>query len=123
MRNNPNRKGFIAMSRLPRFFALSLTLCCGLALSACSDDPDNKPGTSSTGTNMPTNNPTGTSPNPTGNPTGTGTDNTNQAPACDPVGANPAMGALLNKPLAEGVQLVKKKPTHPGNPGPKGLPQ
>ncbi len=41
---------------------------------------------------------------------------------CDPEGANPAMGALLNAPLEDGVEVVTKEPQHPGDPGPTDLP-
>lgn len=41
---------------------------------------------------------------------------------CDPVGANPEMGMLLNEPLDPAVQVVQKVPQHPGNPGPLNLP-
>ena len=64
-----------------------------LALSACGDD-DNK----SDGGNTPA------------------------AWSCDPVGANPAMGALLNEPVDSGVTVVNKTPNHPGDPGPLDLP-
>lgn len=118
------------ISRLTRFFALTLSLSLGgICLSACSDDPGNGNTTTATtgsgsahptGTanNNPTNNPTGAATN--NNPTGTATNN--PAPACDPKGPNPAMGDLLNKPLDPKVMVLKKKPTHPGNPGPAGLP-
>ncbi len=41
---------------------------------------------------------------------------------CDPVGANPGVGALLNAPLDSDVEVVVKTPQHPGNPGPLDLP-
>ncbi|MBL4634800.1 MAG: hypothetical protein JKY56_13080 [Kofleriaceae bacterium] len=41
---------------------------------------------------------------------------------CDPVGANPGVGALLNAPLDSDVEVVMKTPQHPGNPGPLDLP-
>jgi len=41
---------------------------------------------------------------------------------CDPVGANPAMGQLLNAPLGSDVQVIIKQPQHPGHPGPTNLP-
>ena len=41
---------------------------------------------------------------------------------CDPMGANPAMGALLNTPLETDVEVIVKTPQHPGDPGPTNLP-
>ena len=41
---------------------------------------------------------------------------------CDPMGANPAVGALLNAPLESGIEVIVKTPTHPGDPGPTNLP-
>ena len=41
---------------------------------------------------------------------------------CDPVGSNPEMGALLNAPLANDVEVIEKTPQHPGHPGPDNLP-
>lgn len=41
---------------------------------------------------------------------------------CDPVGANPEMGALLNAPLESDVEVIVKNPQHPGDPGPDNLP-
>ncbi|MBX2803831.1 MAG: hypothetical protein KTR31_39510 [Myxococcales bacterium] len=41
---------------------------------------------------------------------------------CDPVGANPEMGGLLNAPLEDDVEVIDKTPAHPGDPGPVGLP-
>lgn len=103
------------MSNITRLFALCLSMSFGLALTACSDDPDGTP-TNTTGTTPGASTPGATTPGGT---------NTDQTPACDPKGANPAMGALLNAPLAADVQVIKKTPTHPnpGNPGPGGLPQ
>jgi len=43
-------------------------------------------------------------------------------PSCDPKGANPEMGALLNAPVDSDVEVIVKKPQHPGKPGPKDLP-
>jgi hypothetical protein len=40
---------------------------------------------------------------------------------CDPATATPR-GMLLNAPLDPGVQVIQKTPTHPGDPGPDGLP-
>ena len=40
---------------------------------------------------------------------------------CDPVGADPVMGGLLNAPLADDVEVIVKTPQHPGVPGPEGL--
>ena len=45
-----------------------------------------------------------------------------QDASCDPVGLYPAMNALINAPLAADVEVVIKQPTHPGAPGPLGLP-
>jgi len=42
--------------------------------------------------------------------------------ACDPVGANPEMGALLNAALDPEVEVIQKVPQHPGSPGPEDLP-
>ncbi|MFT4628297.1 MAG: hypothetical protein ACI8PZ_006992 [Myxococcota bacterium] len=41
---------------------------------------------------------------------------------CDPVGADPVMGGLLNAPLEADVEVVWKEPQHPGAPGPADLP-
>ena len=41
---------------------------------------------------------------------------------CDPVGADATMGALLNAPLADDIEVVFKDPQHPGLPGPDDLP-
>ena len=41
---------------------------------------------------------------------------------CDPMGANPAMGELLNAPVEDDVEVIVKVPQHPGNPGPDNLP-
>lgn len=41
---------------------------------------------------------------------------------CDPVGANPEVGALLNAPLDADVEVIMKDPQHPGDPGPENLP-
>ncbi len=41
---------------------------------------------------------------------------------CDPVGATPEVGALLNAPLEADVEVIVKTPQHPGVPGPVGLP-
>ncbi|MEM7152566.1 MAG: hypothetical protein AAF799_06980 [Myxococcota bacterium] len=41
---------------------------------------------------------------------------------CDPVGANAEMGALLNAPVADDVEVIVKQAQHPGNPGPLDLP-
>jgi hypothetical protein len=41
---------------------------------------------------------------------------------CDPVGANPAVGLLLNAPLDSSVEVIVKDPRHPGDPGPSNLP-
>jgi hypothetical protein len=41
---------------------------------------------------------------------------------CDPEGANPEMGMLLNAPLDSDVEVINKTPQHPGDPGPKDLP-
>ncbi|MEN0067754.1 MAG: hypothetical protein AAGA48_36835 [Myxococcota bacterium] len=41
---------------------------------------------------------------------------------CDPVGADPQVGELLNAPLADDVEVIIKEPQHPGNPGPGNLP-
>ena len=44
------------------------------------------------------------------------------SPVCDPQGANPEMGELLNAPLADDVEIIVKTPQHPGEPGPDNLP-
>lgn len=41
---------------------------------------------------------------------------------CDPVGANPDVGALLNAPVDDDVEVIVKQPQHPGEPGPDNLP-
>lgn len=41
---------------------------------------------------------------------------------CDPVGANPVVGELLNAPVASDVEVIVKEPQHVGNPGPENLP-
>lgn len=41
---------------------------------------------------------------------------------CDPVGSNAEMSALLNAELDQGVEVIEKTPTHPGDPGPLDLP-
>ena len=41
---------------------------------------------------------------------------------CDPVGSTPAVGALLNAPLAADVEVIQKTPQHPGMVGPTDLP-
>lgn len=41
---------------------------------------------------------------------------------CDPVGANKKMGKLLNAPVDDDVEIIVKKPKHPGSPGPLDLP-
>lgn len=41
---------------------------------------------------------------------------------CDPAGAFPAMGALLNAPVENDVEVIVKEPQHPGDPGPANLP-
>ena len=41
---------------------------------------------------------------------------------CDPVGADPVVGELLNAPLDDDVEVIEKVPQHPGDPGPDGLP-
>ena len=40
---------------------------------------------------------------------------------CDP-NAGPEHVQLLNAELEDGVEVVKKTPRHPGEPGPQGLP-
>ena len=40
---------------------------------------------------------------------------------CDPATDTPR-GMLLNAPLDPEVQVIQKTPTHPGDPGPDGLP-
>jgi hypothetical protein len=41
---------------------------------------------------------------------------------CDPEGADPEMGELLNAPLEDDVEVIVKTPQHPGDPGPENLP-
>lgn len=41
---------------------------------------------------------------------------------CDPEGADPQMGMLLNAPVAADVEVIVKKPQHPGPAGPRDLP-
>ncbi|MBA3393167.1 MAG: hypothetical protein H0T89_11005 [Deltaproteobacteria bacterium] len=41
---------------------------------------------------------------------------------CDPVGAFPQQGALLNAPLKTDVEVLVRQPRHPGCAGPKNLP-
>ncbi len=41
---------------------------------------------------------------------------------CDPVGAVPEVGALLNAPVEADVEVIIKTPRHPGPPGPENLP-
>ena len=41
---------------------------------------------------------------------------------CDPMGDDPAMGALLNAPVDSDVTVIVKDPQHPGDPGPDNLP-
>ncbi len=41
---------------------------------------------------------------------------------CDPVGPNPQVGALLNAPVADDVEVIVKTPQHPGPAGPDQLP-
>lgn len=117
------------MRNMTRIFALCATMSAGLTLSACGDDSPTNTTTATTGGTQAT---TGTAnPNPTGPNTNTGTgtgDSTggaNVVPGCNPVGADPAMSALLNKPLGPTVQVIVKTPAHPnpGVPGPDGLPQ
>jgi hypothetical protein len=42
--------------------------------------------------------------------------------SCDPEGADPVMGKLLNAAVDSDVEVVVKKPQHPGKPGPLELP-
>ena len=41
---------------------------------------------------------------------------------CDPVGAFPAQGTLLNAPLKTDVEVLVRPTRHPGCPGPSNLP-
>ena len=41
---------------------------------------------------------------------------------CDPVGAIPEVGALINAPVDDDVEIIVKTPQHPDAPGPEGLP-
>ncbi len=41
---------------------------------------------------------------------------------CDPQGAIPEVGALLNAPVEDDVEVIVKTPRHPGPPGPTALP-
>lgn len=50
------------------------------------------------------------------------TDEVDAGFVCDPVGDDPAMGALLNAPVESDVQIIVKDPQHPGDPGPENLP-
>lgn len=79
-------------------FALAFGLAIG-GLSACSsDDPE------------------------TGNDGGvTGTDGSTTGWQCDPASGTP-QGQLLNAPLDNGVEVIMKTPSHPGDPGPDNLP-
>lgn len=52
----------------------------------------------------------------------TGTDDETGGAACDPVGANPEVGGLLNAPVADDVEVIVKVPQHPGLAGPDNLP-
>jgi len=54
--------------------------------------------------------------------TGTGGGGDDAAAMCDPVGATPEVGALLNAPVAADVEVIQKTPQHPGAPGPVDLP-
>ena len=54
--------------------------------------------------------------------TGTGGGGDGAAAMCDPVGATPEVGALLNAPVAADVEIIEKVPQHPGAAGPVDLP-
>lgn len=41
---------------------------------------------------------------------------------CNPDGPTPEMGALLNAPVEDDVEVIVKTPQHPGPAGPDGLP-
>lgn len=41
---------------------------------------------------------------------------------CDPVGAFPMQGTLLNATLTSDVQVITREPRHPGCAGPEDLP-
>lgn len=45
-----------------------------------------------------------------------------EAFVCDPKGANPEMGDLMNAPLGNEVEVIEKEAQHPGDPGPLNLP-
>lgn len=49
-------------------------------------------------------------------------DDASVAFVCDPVGAVPAVGTLLNASLDTDVDVIVKEAQHPGNPGPLNLP-
>jgi hypothetical protein len=81
-----------------RHYIISAVLMGALSLAACDGDDD--------GTNNPD--------------SGVRPDSGMQA-VCDP-NEGPPHVQLLNAPLAQGVEVVKKTPRHPGEPGPEGLP-
>ncbi len=60
---------------------------------------------------------------PDGNPSSDDSDDGDSDGAvCDPMGADPQMGALLNAPVADDVEVIQKQPQHPGPAGPDDLP-
>ena len=86
----------MATLKSPSFTALGLGLALGLSLLGC--------------------------PAAQGDEEASETSGETGAPVCDPQGANPEMGELLNAPLADDVELIVKTPQHPGEPGPDNLP-
>ncbi len=119
------------------FSVLGCALC--LPLFGCGDDDDDsglnnqtggsssKAGSKATG-GKPANSPSGgvggqsTTPKPEGGDATSQGGEPNVDPECDAEGADAAMGKLLNAPVDSDVEVVVKKPQHPGKPGPLDLP-
>jgi hypothetical protein len=114
----------------------TLALALGFPLAGCGDDDDSGPsdqaaGTSSkagskstsggTSSNTGATGGQGNASNEGGNAPGHGGE-PNVDDSCDPKGADPVMGMLLNAPVDSDVEVVVKKPQHPGTPGPLDLP-
>ncbi len=108
----------------------TMSLMLGFPLSGCGDDDDSgskdqtagsksTSGGSSTGGKTSSGGQDDTAEG--GNVSSNGGEPANDA-SCDPEGTDPVMGKLLNAAVDSDVEVVVKKPQHPGKPGPLDLP-